>query len=233
MSKIVGQTGLFNLGIATSLGKLWIQTSYTSGEVWVSPRYSCPRHPLWVTNPWVDKVIRLLKGYLKRVKVKYFFLLFYNFWLIKIISTFLSQHQLLTYVSDIYHFYFIEKYICEGCCCLPVIAEKKYYKISCPDCVKFWLVKQENGTIEFSGSGLIMKEVCILSCVISKLNQDSLPSLAWLNLLRWRDLLLTLSAAFKLSLELLNAWKNTMGQSILAAITLEVKIETTAFVGWF
>ena len=34
MNKIIGQTGLFNFGLTTGLGegKLWIQTSWISGE---------------------------------------------------------------------------------------------------------------------------------------------------------------------------------------------------------
>ena len=46
MSKIVGQSVLFNFGMATSLreGKVWIQTSCKPEDWWALPDYFCPSH---------------------------------------------------------------------------------------------------------------------------------------------------------------------------------------------
>ena len=54
MGKIVEQTGLFNLGMATSLeGKL------NSNQTWigmVSSGYSCLRHATWAATSWPNQV---------------------------------------------------------------------------------------------------------------------------------------------------------------------------------
>ena len=58
IGKTVGQSELFNRGIATYLGegKFWIQTNYKPGEGWSPPGCSCPRHAPWIMLPTLTKL---------------------------------------------------------------------------------------------------------------------------------------------------------------------------------
>ena len=51
-----GQTGIFNLAMATSLGeeKIWIQSSCIFGNEWAHPGYLCLRLT-WVEPPWTKR----------------------------------------------------------------------------------------------------------------------------------------------------------------------------------